>query len=153
MKSPVGSESLAACNMVGCPAAAIPSNALSTKPGPYSLLKIWTQALPHWVVDAPAGSAAAVPRPPATVSVAAAASTLVLMDMTVPFVKPQPCPAHGGFAGTRLRPWPARRPRPRAAGARHHAYRRLFAATGQPRYGARNAVSAAATSSGASSRQ
>src|SRR6516164_7150378 len=86
MKSPVGSESLAECKIVGWPAAAIPWNALSTKPGPYSLLKIWTQALPHCVVDALAGSAAAAPRPPATVSAAAAASTLLLMDMTVPFL-------------------------------------------------------------------
>jgi len=46
------------------------------------LLKIWTQALPHCVVDAPAGSVAAVLRPPARISPAAAASTLVLMDMS-----------------------------------------------------------------------
>src|SRR5215469_17023137 len=84
MKSPVGSEVLAACKMVGRPAAGIPGTALSTKPGPYSLLEIWTQALPHCVVDAPAGSAAAVQRPPTTVSAAAVASTLLLMDMTVP---------------------------------------------------------------------
>src|SRR5260221_3061254 len=56
------------------------------KPGPNILLKIWTQALPHCVVDALAGSVAAVLRPPATVSAAAVASTLVLMDMTVPFI-------------------------------------------------------------------
>ena len=53
MKSPVGSELLAACKIVGWPAAAMPWNALATKPGPYSLLEIWTQALPHCVVDAP----------------------------------------------------------------------------------------------------
>src|SRR6516164_4085782 len=85
MKSPVGSELLAACKIVGWPAAGSPWTALSTKPGPYSLLKIWTQALPHCVVDALAGSVAAVLRPPATVSVAAAASTLVLMDMSSSF--------------------------------------------------------------------
>ena len=82
MKSPVGSELLARCKMVGWPAAAIPWNALSTKPGPYNLLKIWTQALPHYVVDALAGSVAAVARPLARLSVAAAASTLVLIDMS-----------------------------------------------------------------------
>src|SRR5215467_9719434 len=87
MKSPVGSELLAACKMVGWPADAMPWNALSTKPGPYSLLEIWTQALPHWVVDAPAGSAAAAPRPQARISPAAAAGTLLLMDMTVPFLR------------------------------------------------------------------
>src|SRR6516165_5760809 len=86
MKSPVGSESLARCKIVGWPAAGIPWNTLSTKPGPNILLKIWTQALPHCVVDAPAGSVAAALRPPATVSAAAAASTLVLRDMTVPFL-------------------------------------------------------------------
>ena len=82
MKSPVGSESLARCTIVGWPAAGIPCNTLSTKLGPYILLKIWTQALPHCVVDAPAGSVAAALRPPAMVSVAATASTLVLMDMS-----------------------------------------------------------------------
>ena len=82
MKSPVGPELLARCKIVGWPAAATPWNALSTKPGPYILLKIWTQAPPHCVVDAPAGSVAAALRPPATVSAAATATTLVLMDMT-----------------------------------------------------------------------
>jgi hypothetical protein len=64
----------------------MPWNALSTKPGPYSLLEIWTQALPHWVVVAVAGSVAAVLRPQDRISPAAAAGTLLLMDMTVPFV-------------------------------------------------------------------
>ena len=53
---------------------------------PNSALKIWMQDEPHCVVAALAGGVPAVPSPPATVSVAAAASTLVLMDMTVPFV-------------------------------------------------------------------
>src|SRR5260370_41638718 len=90
MKSPVGSELLARCTIVGTPAAGIPRKTLSMKPGlayvPNILLKIWTQALPHCVVAALAGSVAAVLRPPATVSAAAAASTLVLMGMTVPFL-------------------------------------------------------------------
>src|SRR5262249_55947359 len=86
MKSPVGSEVLAGCKMVGWPAAAVPWNALSTKPTPYSLLEIWTQAVPQAVVDAAAGSAAAALRPPARISpAAAAAGALLLMDMTVPF--------------------------------------------------------------------
>src|SRR5260370_41583282 len=90
MKSPVGSELLARCTIVGTPAAGIPRKTLSMKPGlayvPNILLKIWTQALPHCVVAALAGSVPAVLRPPATVSAAAAASTLLLMDMTVPFL-------------------------------------------------------------------
>ena len=52
---------------------------------PNTLLKIWTQALPHCVVEALAGTVPVVLSPPATVSAAAAASTLVLMDMTFPF--------------------------------------------------------------------
>src|SRR6266849_6463705 len=76
MKSPVGSELRARCTILGTPATGIPRNTLSMKPGlayvPNLALKIWTQALPHCVA--------------AAVSVAAAASTLVLMDMTVPFV-------------------------------------------------------------------
>src|SRR6516165_11497653 len=95
MKSPVGSELLARCKIVGWPAAATPWNALSTKPGPYILLKIWTQALPHCVVDAPAGSVAAALRPPVRISPAAAASTLLLMGMTSSFRGARPCPAHG----------------------------------------------------------
>jgi len=95
MKSPVGSELLAACKIVGWPAAAMPWNALSTKPGPYSLLEIWTQALPHCVVDAPAGSVAAALRPQARISPAAAAGTLLLMGMTSSFRGARPCPAHG----------------------------------------------------------
>src|SRR5712691_9220197 len=102
MKSPVGSELLARCTIVGTPANGIPRNTLSTKPGPNILLKIWTQAVPHCVVDALAGSVAAVLRPPATVSAAAVASTLVLMDMTVPFLDPAvPC-ARRWCAGQRM---------------------------------------------------
>src|SRR6266536_2336666 len=95
MKSPVGSELLARCKIVGWPAAGSPWTALSTKPGPNILLKIWTQAVPHCVVDALAGSVAAVLRPPATVSAAAAASTLVLMDMSSSLLEPRPYPTHG----------------------------------------------------------
>src|SRR5271169_314276 len=102
MKSPVGSELLARCTIVGTPANGIPRNTLSTKLGPNTLLKIWTQALPHCVVDALAGSVAAVLRPPATVSAAAVASTLVLMDMTVPFLDAAvPC-ARRWCAGQRM---------------------------------------------------
>src|SRR6516225_6403712 len=95
MKSPVGSVLLAGCTIVGWPAAGVPWKTLSTKPGPHILLEIWRQAVPHCVVDAPAGSAAAVLSPPATVSAAAVTSTLVLMDMGSSLRKPRPCPAHG----------------------------------------------------------
>src|SRR5215469_968092 len=100
MKSPVGSESLARCKIVGWPVAGIPWNTLSTKSGPYILLKIWTQELPHCVVDALAGNVAAVLRPPAMVSAAARRALLVLMDMSSSLLEPWPCPAHGiGCAG------------------------------------------------------
>src|SRR5260370_33090469 len=99
MKSPVGSESLARCRIVGTPGGGIPRKTLSMKPGlayvPNILLKIWTQALPHCVVAALAGSVAAVLRPPATVSAAAAASTLLLMGMSSSFLELRPCPVHG----------------------------------------------------------
>src|ERR1700730_6107033 len=90
MKSPAGSELLARCKIVGTPAAGIPRKTVSMKPGlagvPNLALKIWMQAWPHCGVAALAGSVPAVLRPPAMVSAAAAASPLVLMDMTVPFV-------------------------------------------------------------------
>src|SRR5215472_117231 len=102
MKSPVGSVLLAGCTIVGWPAAGVPWTALSTKPGPYILLKIWTQALPHCVVDALAGSVAAALRPQARISPAAAAGTLLLMDMTVPFLGTAvPC-ARRWCAGQRM---------------------------------------------------
>jgi hypothetical protein len=47
------------------------------------------------VVDALAGNVAAVLRPPATVSAAAVASTLVLMDMSSSFLEQRPYPANG----------------------------------------------------------
>ena len=90
MKSPAGSELLARCTIVGTPAAGIPRKTVSMKPGlayvPNLALKIWMQAWPHCGVAALAGSVPAVLRAPVMVSVAAAASTLALMDMTVPFV-------------------------------------------------------------------
>src|SRR6516165_10643678 len=141
MKSPVGSVLLAACTIVGWPAAAVPWNTLSTKPGPYSLLKIWTQAVPHCVVDAPAGSAAAVQRPPTTVSAAAVASTLLLMDMTVPFLGTAVPGARRWCAGQ----WDERGPG-QVAGRPG-----LRAAASPSRYGAKNAVSAVSVASGASS--
>src|SRR5260370_22867560 len=92
--SPAGSELLVRCRIVGAPANGSPRNTLSTKPGlayvPNTLLKIWMQVLPFWLhpgVAAFAGSVPAALRPPITVSAAAAASTLLLMDMTVPFAE------------------------------------------------------------------
>src|SRR6516225_1497120 len=58
-----------------------------------------TQRMPHDGVAAPAGSAVsapAMPTPLTRVSVAAAASTLLLMDMGVSSLgTPRPSPAHG----------------------------------------------------------
>src|SRR6266851_10490760 len=91
MRSSAGSELLARCRIVGTPAAGIPRNTVSTKPGlvgvPNSLLKISMQALPHCGVAALADSVPTVLTPPTTVSVAAAVSSLLLMDMTVPFLE------------------------------------------------------------------
>src|SRR5215472_3875943 len=56
------------------------------------------QAGPQDGVAAPADPAVStpiVPTPPTMVSVAAAASTLLLKDMNIPFLEPQPYPAHG----------------------------------------------------------
>ena len=56
------------------------------------------QESPHDGVAAdavPAVSAPAMPTPPTMVSVAAAASTLLLIDMNDSSLDPQPYPAHG----------------------------------------------------------
>src|SRR5207244_12684009 len=67
---------------------------------PNSRLKISMQELPHDGVAALAESAPTVLTPPTTVSVTAAASTLLLMDMKqIPFLL-QPRPAHGCGATT-----------------------------------------------------
>src|SRR6266536_3788012 len=50
---------------------------------------------PHDGVAASAESAPVVAKPPTRASVAAPASTLLLKDMDVPFLEPQPYPAHG----------------------------------------------------------
>src|SRR5271157_586051 len=87
MKSAAGSVLLARCRIVGTPAAGIPRNTVSMKPGlagvPNSLLKIWMQFSSHCEVAALAASVPTVLRPPAKVSVAAAASTLLLMERKV----------------------------------------------------------------------
>jgi hypothetical protein len=94
MRSSAGSELLTRCRIVGTPTAGIPRNTVSTKPGlvgvPNSLLKISMQVLPPWVhcgVAALADSVPTVLTPPITVSVAAAVSSLLLIDMTVPFLE------------------------------------------------------------------
>ena len=62
---------------------------------PKSWLKMSMQSEPQDGVAALADVAPAAPTPPIRVSVAAAAKTLLLMDMQVPFMEPQPYPAHG----------------------------------------------------------
>src|SRR6516164_967059 len=81
MKSPEGSELLAAPRIVGWPTSATPWRTLSMKPGPNLGLKTPMQCGPHSGVAAPAERAPAVVTPPATVSAAAAASAVRLRDM------------------------------------------------------------------------
>src|SRR5258708_444196 len=99
MRSSAGSELLARCRIVGTPGAGIPRNTVSMKPGPNLALKIWMHFWAHCGVAALADSVPAVLRPPARASVAAAASTLLLMDMNSSLLESQPYRAHGGCAG------------------------------------------------------
>src|SRR6266849_401750 len=91
MRSPAGLELLGLARIVGWPACATPWNTVSTKLGwagvPNTRLKISMQCGPHCGVAALAGSVPAVLRPPAMASVAAAVSSLLLTDMTVPFLE------------------------------------------------------------------
>lgn len=91
---PAGLELLMRCRIAGTPANGSQRNTLSTNLGlagvPNRLLKIWTQVLPFWLHSGVAALADSVPTvltPPTTISVAAAASTLLLMDMTVSFAE------------------------------------------------------------------
>src|SRR5215217_5991109 len=97
MTSPDGLELLGRARIVGWPTVATPWNTVSTKLGlafvPNFALKIWMQFGPHCGVAALAESVPTVLRPAATVSAAATASTLLLMDMSSSFREPQPCPA------------------------------------------------------------
>src|SRR5215208_6628823 len=115
MKSPAGLELLGRARIVGWPTLATPWNTVSTKLGlalvPNFALKIWMQFGPHCGVAAVAGGVPTVLRPPATVSAAATASTLLLMDMSSSFREPWPSPAHGGGAGTGFKARARRRPR------------------------------------------
>ena len=85
MRSPAGLELLGRARIVGWPTLATPRNTVSTKLGlayvPNLALKIWMQFGPHCGVAALA-SVPAVIRPAATVSIAATASTFLLMDIT-----------------------------------------------------------------------
>src|SRR4051794_23774718 len=88
--SPPGFLPLTGRRPVGTPAFAIPRNTLSTNRGysgvPNLALKIWMQCGPHCGVAAAAGSAPTVQTPLAMVAVAAAANTLLLMDMNWSFL-------------------------------------------------------------------
>src|ERR1700720_3862628 len=89
--------------MVGCPPGAPCRSTSTTKFGCWCVPNCWLnklmQLLPHDGVAAdavPAVSAPAMPTPPTRVSVVAAASTLLLMDIDDSFLgTPRPCPAHG----------------------------------------------------------
>src|SRR3954453_16111829 len=151
MRSPAGLELLGRARIVGWPTLATPWNTVSTKLGlafvPNLALKIWMQCGPHCGVAAVAGSVPTVLRPPATVNIAAVASTLRLWDMSSSFRKPQPCSA-------RRLCWQMDQARadaasPAAGRAVLGIMRPEGCSPGRPvPYGARNAVSAASVSSG-----
>src|SRR5580698_947434 len=90
IRSSAGFEPLAGRTSVGTPCTGIPRNTVSTQPRlvavAYFALYTSTQPLPHCGVAAPADSVPAPLSAPARVRTPAAASTLLLMDMTVPFV-------------------------------------------------------------------
>src|SRR5829696_1165448 len=115
MRSPAGLELLGRARIVGWPTVATPWNTVSTKLGlalvPNLALKIWMQFGPHCGVAALAERVPTVLRPPTMVSIAATASTFLLMDITSSVLEPRPYPAHGGGAGTGFRARARRRPR------------------------------------------
>src|SRR5215203_2111826 len=94
MKSPAGLELLGRARIVGWPTLATPWNTVSTKLGlafvPNFALKIWMQYGPHCVVAALAESVLTVLTPPTMVSIAATASTFLLMDITSSVLEPRP---------------------------------------------------------------
>src|SRR6266852_9089355 len=102
VKSSPGSLLPVRNRMTGWPTFLLWRSTSSTKPGwwcvPKLRLKISMQVKPHDGVAAlavPAVSAPTVLTPPTRVSVAAAAKTLLLIDMDSSSLEPQPCPAHG----------------------------------------------------------
>jgi hypothetical protein len=90
MRSSAGFEPLAGRTSVGTPCSGIPRNTVSTNPRlagvAYFMLYTSMQPPPHCGVAALAATAPTVHSPLARVSTPAAASTLRLMDMPVPFV-------------------------------------------------------------------
>src|SRR5271165_2237261 len=131
IRSSAGFEPLAGRTSVGTPCTGMPMNTVSTQPRlvavAYFALYTSTQPLPHCGVAALAATVPIPLSPPARVRTPAAASTLLLIDMTIPFVTHGRALRTVGPAGQRV------------------------SATAVSRYGARNAVSAASVSSGVSS--
>src|SRR5271165_3930011 len=85
VKSSPGFQPAAGLTIVGTPRSGRPKSAVSTNPG-YAALFGVRQLLAHCGVAALAATVPAALSPPARVSTAAAASILLLMDMTVPFL-------------------------------------------------------------------
>ena len=88
--------------MIGWPTFSPWRSTSTTKFGLWCVPNWWLntsgQLLPHdgvAALAAPAVRAADAPTPPTRVSAAAAAKTLLLMDMKSSFLEPQPYPAHG----------------------------------------------------------
>ena len=104
VKSSAGSLLLVRNRMIGWPTFAPWRHTSSTKFGwwwvPNWRLKMSMQLWPHDGVAAPADTAATEPTPPTRVSVAAAAKTLLLMDMDSSSLEPQSYPAYDCRATT-----------------------------------------------------
>src|SRR5271165_367568 len=85
VKSSPGFQPTAGLTIVGTPRSGIPKSAVSTNPG-YAALFGVRHLLAHCGVAALAATVPAALNPPARANTAAAARTLLLMDMTVPFL-------------------------------------------------------------------
>src|SRR5215472_15742302 len=116
VQSWAGSKLAVRNRMIGWPTFWLCLNTSTTDPGPKTLLEVLRQDQPHDGVPAAAGpavSALAAPTPPTRVSVAAAASTLLLMD-----IDGSSLGTHNRALRTAVPSWPrsARRILPRSLG-------------------------------------
>src|SRR5215213_6619554 len=137
MKSPAGLELLGRARIVGWPTVATPWNTVSTKLGlalvPNLALKIWMQFGPHCGVAALAESVPTVLTPPTMVSIAATASTFLLMDIGSSFLEPHSRTLRtAAVLSLDLRPAPRRHPRPRAMVLTRRLRPHAMALLGQP---------------------
>src|SRR3954453_8011124 len=98
---------LTRCRAVGTPGATIPGNTLTSNRGcsgvPNLALKISMQCGPHRGVAAPAGGVPTVQRPPAMVTIAAAGSPLLFLEMNRFFFGLQLAAGGPGYSRFRTR--------------------------------------------------